>query len=361
MYSINRARGRTSRRLSAVVLFATAGLLAGCNSGASSAVTYTSGGGTPSTSSPPASSAVTYTSSAGAGELLTYTLDTTNLTYSYRITNSSYGLQGVSGSGTLTANGKGTYTPVGMPNVRVLPTPNGMLVGAVKLTINGTQQVVPLIGVQHPVTTFAAIAGDYNYVGGGCTDSSRTNCSAAYGTVHIDSNGTWASCTLADYTVDPVNCSGNPRYTGTLNSLGNGEWQVLLSSGVQVGTGIGFQAPNGQKVWILDLSQPTAKGGLGLGLDVGSTRVAMGQTVAQGTWVYAGATASGGYAGSLTVTGTSYSFGQFGGSPFGPFTLTFNAPWAGFATSTNGAVALLAGTGVYAAENIGAMEVGLRR
>ncbi len=352
MYPSNRTRGRAARRLRAVVLFTTAALLTGCNSG---------GGGAPSTSSPPASSAVTYTSAAGAGELLTYTLDTTNLKYSYTITHSSYGLQGVSGFGTLTANADGTYTPAGMPNVRVVPAQNGMLVGAVKLAINGTQQIVPLIGVQNPLTTLAAIAGDYNYVGGGCTDSTRTSCSTAYGTVHIGSGGTWTSCTLADYTADPPNCSGNLRDTGTLNSLGNGEWQVLLSSGVEVGTGIGFQAPNGQKVWVLDLSQPTAKGGLGVGLDVGSTRVSSDQTVAQGKWIYAGTTAASGYAGSLTVSGSNYSGATFGASSYGPYTLTFNTPWAGFATSSNGAVTLLAGTGVYAAENIGIIEMGLHR
>ncbi len=346
----NRIGGPFSQRLYVIVLSAVAVLLAGCNSG---------GGGTPTASAPPASSAVTYTSVAGAGELLTYTLDTSSLKYSYKITHSSYGLAGVSGSGTLTANTNGTYTPKGMPNVRIVPAQNGLLIGAVRLTINGTQKVVPLIGIQHPLTTFAAIAGNYNYVGGGCTDSLRTSCSTAYGTVHIGSGGTWVSCTEADYTADPTNCSGQPRYTGTLNALGNGEWQVFLSSGVEVGTGIGFQSPNGQKVWLLDLSQPTASGGLGVGLDVGSTRVSNNQTITQGTWTYAGTTATSGYAGSLTVSGSTYNYAMFGGTSYGPYSLTLNTPWAGFATSTNGEVALLAGTGVYAAESAGSIEIGL--
>ena len=351
MNRLHRIGGRFSQRLYVIVLSAVAVLLAGCNSG---------GGGTPTASAPPASSAVTYTSVGGAGELLTYTLDTSSLKYSYKITHSSYGLAGVSGSGTLTANTNGTYTPKGMPNVRIVPAQNGLLIGAVRLAINGTQKIVPLIGVQHPLTSFAAIAGTYNYVGGGCASSSRTSCSVAYGTVHLDSNGTWASCFEADYTAGS-NCSGSPKNTGTLNSLGNGEWQVLLSSGVEVGTGIGFQSPNGQKVWVLDLSQPAAKGGLGVGIDVGSTRVSSNQTIAQGTWIFAGTTASSGYAGSLTVSGANYSGTMFGGNSYGPYSLSFNDPWAGFATSTNGAVTLLAGTGVYAADDGNSIEIGLRQ
>ena len=159
MYRWPPPRGRWSRRYPIFVLFGAAALLAGCNSGGGSAPT--------SSASPPPSSVSTYTAAAGAGELLTYTLDTTNLTYSYTIAKSSYGLQGVSGSGTLTANSDGTYTPASMPNVRVRPAPNGLLIGAVKLTLSGSTQIVPLIGVQHPLTTFAEIAGDYNYVGGG--------------------------------------------------------------------------------------------------------------------------------------------------------------------------------------------------
>lgn len=328
-------------------------LLTACNSG---------GGGTPAASTPPpASSAVTYTSVAGAGELLTYTLNKNTLTYSYTITGSNYGLQGVSGAGTLVSNKDGTYTPQGMPNVRVFPVQNGMLVGAVKLTINGSSKIVPLIGFQNLLTTFSAIAGDYDYVSGGCTDSSRTSCSTSYGTFHINSDGTWESCILADYTADPVNCSGQPKYTGTLNDLGGGKWQILLSSGVKIGTGIGFKATNGQKVWVIDLSQPTAKGGLGVGLDVGSSRVLGSQTVAQGTWTYVGTTAISPYAGSLVVSGSNYTYQPWGNSSsYGPYSLTFNSPWVGFLRSSNGAVALLAGTGVYAAVNTGVIEIGLR-
>lgn len=64
-----------------IFLFAAAlmsAALAGCGGG---------GGGS-------AAAPTTYTAAAMAGELLTYTLDTANLTYTYTITDSMYGLTG---------------------------------------------------------------------------------------------------------------------------------------------------------------------------------------------------------------------------------------------------------------------------
>ena len=342
---------RILRRFHVVVLFAAVALLAGCNSGGSSPIT--------SSSSPPASSAVTYTSVAGVGELLTYKLNTTNLKYSYTITRSGYGLQGTSGSGTLTANSDGTYTPVGMPNVRIIPSPNGMLVGAVKLPINGTSRIVPIVGFEYLQTGLNAIQGTYNGVQLDCRDSTQADCETAYGTIHLDANGTWVSCSGADYTVD-LNCSGHTKESGTLNYLGGGLWQVMRANGAQDGTLLVFRAPNGQNVFLEDSSTPVSAGGTGVGMTIGSTLVSNNQTVAQGAWNYAGETMTGGYAGSFTVSGNSYSGSMLGGASYGPLSLTFNTPWAGFATSTNGAVALLAGTGVYVAITRSSIEFGLK-
>jgi hypothetical protein len=81
------------------VLVALAASLASCGGGG--------GGG--------ASSAATqYTSVAMAGELLTYTVDPVALTYSYTITESQFGLDGKSASGTLVRNFDGSYTPSGI-------------------------------------------------------------------------------------------------------------------------------------------------------------------------------------------------------------------------------------------------------
>jgi len=58
----------------------------------------------------------TYNSAASEGELLEYKIDETKLTYSYEIKSSAFGLEGSTGSGTLTKNSDGTYTPSSAPN-----------------------------------------------------------------------------------------------------------------------------------------------------------------------------------------------------------------------------------------------------
>ena len=73
-------------------------LLSGCEGGGDSS---------------PAVPALT-TSVAMAGELLDYTLDTTNLTYSYTITESQFGLAGKTGSGTLVRHADGSRMKAGL-------------------------------------------------------------------------------------------------------------------------------------------------------------------------------------------------------------------------------------------------------
>jgi hypothetical protein len=106
------------------------GLLVACGGG---------GGSSSSTPAAPATQATgvsgTYTVSAAAGEVLSYTVDTSALTYSYTITHSAYGLEGKTGSGTLTKNSDGSYSPSESPTSKVYALPNGLLMGAVVLTI----------------------------------------------------------------------------------------------------------------------------------------------------------------------------------------------------------------------------------
>lgn len=61
-----------------------------------------SGCGGPSSSASTAGFAQTYTTSAGAGEVLQFSVDTANLTYSYTVIQTSYGVTlGQTGTGTL--------------------------------------------------------------------------------------------------------------------------------------------------------------------------------------------------------------------------------------------------------------------
>jgi len=90
------------------------------------------GSSSSSTSSSSSGTTTTYSSSGSVGELLNFTIDTTVSppAYSYTIVKSSYGLTNSTGSGTLSTNSDGSYTPSGSPNSRVYALSNGLLVGA---------------------------------------------------------------------------------------------------------------------------------------------------------------------------------------------------------------------------------------
>src|SRR5262245_17840474 len=180
-----------------------------------------------------ASNATSYTSVAMAGELVTYSVDPVKLTYSYTITESQFGLNGKTGSGTLVRNLDGSYSPSGIPNARIVVLPNGLLLGAVRERFGTAVVTVPIIGLSNPVSSVNALAATYNYMHRGCLSAV---CATAIGTFVINANGTWASCPNGNLAAG--NCPAGGR-SGTLVSLGSGLWQVMEGT-VNVGTAIGF-------------------------------------------------------------------------------------------------------------------------
>lgn len=291
-----------------------------------------------------------FTSVAMAGELLDYTIDTANLTYSYTITESQFGLNGKTGSGTLVRNTDGSYSPSGVPNARVVVLPNGLLLGAVRERFGASVITVPIIGLSSPVTTLTAIAGDYNYIHRNCLLAA---CGASHGTFRITAGGAWSSC--RDGNVATGSCTGASA-SGTLVSLGNGLWRVM-DGGTNIGTAIGF-ASGGQNVVIVDLKD-TRPGGFGIGMLVGGQQTAMTTTQTDGTWI---AGSSSGHWGVFTASGTTITLNLLDGIAVNvPATLTLNSPWTGLATTSAGGVGFLAGTGVYVLETAGGdAELGIR-
>jgi hypothetical protein len=142
----------------------------------------------------PGGAASSFTAVASAGELLTYTVDFNSLTYSYVITDSAYGLNGVTGSGTLISNGDGTYRPSGY-NARIKILPNGILIGAILENFGAGPEVVPIIGLDNPTSSISTLASVYNFVSLGCDLAA---CGSNYGTFKINSNNTWESCAGGD-------------------------------------------------------------------------------------------------------------------------------------------------------------------
>ncbi len=291
-----------------------------------------------------------FTSVAMAGELLDYTIDTTHLTYSYTITESQFGLNGKTGSGTLVRNADGSYSPSGVPNARVVVLPNGLLLGAVRESFGASVVTVPIVGLSNPVTTLAAIAGDYNYIHRNCL---LAVCGASHGTFQISAAGTWTSCRSGN--VAAGICAGASA-SGTLVSLGNGRWQVMDGS-TNIGTALGF-ASSGQNVILLDLKD-VRPGGFGVGMLVGGQQTAMTTAQTDGTWI---AGTSTGHWGVFTSSGTTITVTLLDGIAVNlPTTFAPNSPWTGLATTAAGGVGFLAGAGVYVLETAGGgAELGIR-
>lgn len=294
------------------------------------------GGGGPAAPAP-APTSTTYTSVAAAGELITYTVDTTNLSYSYTIIESQFGLTNKTGSGTLTRLGDGTYTASNAGNGRVAILPNGLLVASVRENFGGVVQTVPVIGFSNPVTSASAAAGTYNFVQRSCIGAS---CGQGRGTFVLRSDGTWTSCGSANINLGGCASTSNGTYT----SLGDGRFRIIDGNGsVNIGTAIAFNS-NGQNVMILDLKD-SRPAGFGVGIVVGSQQQALVAGAVDGIWVAIGT--NGSHA-SFRVTGTNIQYLDVNGAPSNSTSsVTLNSPWAGMGTAASGGVGLLAGSGVY--------------
>src|SRR6185369_12028381 len=307
-------------------------LLVSCGSDSSSS--------SPPTSVTPAASGVsqTYTATATAGEILTYTIDTNALTYSYKVIFSAYGLTNKIGNGTLTLNSDGSYAPSEAPNSKVYALQNGLLIGAVNLLLNGVQRVVPIVGVSNPISTAPSLAGTY------------TGCQTTYGTIQVDKAGGYTSCDKFNISNGTGGCAF--LTTGTLSLLANGVWVATRTGSTNTNYFVAFTAPGGQNGLLINLNDPGVEG-YGYGVVVGSTQAAYHKDLVDGTWYFM-ATKEG--AGSLSIAGTSIS-DSFGNT----FTATFDSPWTGMASLNNGGHALLAGAGGYAYADPTVFELGMKK
>lgn len=304
----------------------------------------------------------TYTASAAAGEVLSYTVDTSKLIYSYTITQSSYGCDVVSaacnkGSGTLTKNSDGSYTPSGSPSSKIHALQNGLIVGSILMNLNGTNVTVPIIGVSNPVTTKSEIAGTYNFMSFQCNGTSYSSCSTTQGTTTVDSNGNYTTCSGDDLSKTSPTCTNTT--VGLISPLGGGVWKFQSSSPATSSATnyfLAFKAPNGQKVAVIDFNDPVI---YGYGQAISSTQAATTSAGNSGNYIYA---SNRGESGLITVNPNSTTAGGQ--------VITQNTPWNGIATITGGAYGtgygLLAGNGVYVYRNPtipgtpSYMEIGLK-
>ena len=270
---------------------------------------------------------VKYTTSASVGELLDYTVDTTKLTYSYTITDSAWGLKGQSGSGTLTKNSDGTYTPSESSNTRLI-IGDGILVGAIRQVVNNVTYDIPIYGVSSVVSKLEELAGSYNYISRTC--SAIDTCVATYGSFKINSDGTWSSCVAGNIAITPSTCTDTS--SGTLSSLGAGKFQLGgINATVFVAT------VKTSKVMVVDYYEP-GKGQFLLGINQSS----LGSNTGDGAWFTYSPTDD--TAIKMTVSGNkattkasdSYSFGSNTITSDTEVTITRNSPWNGMVQTSTG-------------------------
>jgi hypothetical protein len=304
----------------------------------------------------------TYTASAAAGEVLSYTVDTSNLIYSYTITQSSYGCEVATaachtGSGTLTKNSDGSYTPSGSPSSKIHALQNGLIVGSILMNLNGRNISVPIIGVSNPITTVSEIAGTYNFMSLQCTGTSYASCNTFQGTSTVNATGNYTTCADGDLSNPNSNCTNKTE--GLITPLGGGVWQFKSSSPkVSANTNyfLAFKAPNGQKVALVDFNDPVV---YGYGQAIMSTQASTTSPENAGNYIYS---SDRGTSGLVTINPNSTtSNGQV---------ITQNTPWNGIATITGGSYGtgygLLAGNGLYVYRNPtipgtpSYMEIGLK-
>lgn len=286
------------------------------------------------------------------GDAIDYRVDTAALSYEYAITDSSSGLAGNTGSGSLTRNADGTFTPSGVDNSRVAALANGIMLGAVRERFGDADATMPFIGLRNTATTTAALAAQYNYVHRGC--STATTCDASYGTLRIAADGSWSSCREGNMAVGA--CTGAVD-GGTLEPLGNGEWRVRSGDGSDIGTATGWDGA-GQKLFVLKLKD--ARGtGFGNGILIGGEQALMTAEISDGTYI---AGMNNGVWFQFTGKGTEVNITHVNFLPMDlTLTVTPNAPWTGMTTTAWGEIGFISAAGLYLLKTPGGdLELGVK-
>jgi len=296
----------------------------------------------------------TYNSGASFGDLLTYTIDTSvsPMTYSYEIIESDFGLTNDTGSGTLTLNQDGTYTPSNDPGAGVILLPNTLIVGAADVVVNSANTTMLFAGVPALTTNYTAseIAGAYNYITFSCDDPlSAGVCTAGYksyyGTFKIKDDGTWSSCdegNIDDQQTNPCNATMN----GTWTDQGNGRIRAV-TGGNEIAKLMLLPSSSGGKVIIGDLKDlPSVQGP---GILVGVKKQDITNEDLGGKYQFNDD--DGGY-GDVTVNNANNSYSGQECDASNTCTnitgnFTRNDPWNGWLNDTNTLILILPSDGVF--------------
>lgn len=188
--------------------------------------------------------------SAGDGELIRLAVDFTNLRGTWTVTASAYGITGQSGAFTLVkdaANGGYRFVGGRTPQENLRVSNDGHVTGSLPLVIGGSERasrfLVPLKTVASPA--LASLAGRYNiaYVEQDPSDVNVTRTgtfATTAATMQVASNGSFAVCPFADYSVTCANritgafaLSPNPKVLDvTWNGATDGKAEVTAGKSI---------------------------------------------------------------------------------------------------------------------------------
>ncbi len=316
-------------------------LLVGCGGGGeNNDGTTTDGDSTTPTTGEETVTAKKFNLSGSLGELLTYTIDTSNMNYSYEIIESDYGLKGTLGSDTLVQNEDGTYSPSDDPDVGLILLPNILLVGGVKVNIGGSESFMLFAGVPALDTGYykpAEISGIYNYIVFECDDPLEDGVCISgyrsyYGTFEIGEFGRWSACgegDLGDVISNP--CSGEIM-TGNWTDEGDGIISITYG-GTEIGKAMLLPSGAGGKVMVIDYKD---RQDAGPGSLIGVKQQDISGEDLSGEYHFNGD--DGGY-GELEVYDDDTYSGSYtepdGSQQTTSGTLDRNFPWEGWLTSDN--------------------------
>jgi len=299
-----------------------------------------------------------YVASASQGELITYSVNTALMTYEYKVIKSQYGCDLPTsnchaGSGSLTQNADGSYTPTGSTDSRIFALQNGLLIGTVKL---GDMPATPLIGIPNPIDTANVLAGTYNFNSVQCPDKSNglmSGCSGRHGSLTVAAvNPTTVSyniCVSADIEDSKQTCTSTSSGTGKLDPVLK-KWTFSRTGSDQENYFVAFSAKNGKKVAFIDFNDP---GGYGYGQAAVSEKAALTSTDLEnsvGKWAMV-SLVPGSDSRFAVVTvdpNAEVTTVQPDGSTSTTRTIP-NTPWNGFTALSNDvdSRALMAGSGFY--------------
>lgn len=289
----------------------------------------------------------TYIASASIGEVLSYTLNTQNLTYQYTITDSAYGLTGQTGSGVLTANADGSYSPSESMSSKIYGVKDGLFMGVISKNFGSGAVTVPVFGISNPITTIAELAGVYNLISSLCAAKSAGTayCPTDYGTIKINLDGSYVTCVRANISTTPA-CATTQ---GTVSHLGSGIWSAVRNGSINQNKVSAYKASDGQKAAFMDFNDP---GGYGFGQgalaqQAGLSNAAL-KSLRQGVWAQ-NSNRGTGY--TATISGDSFSLsdGRAG------VVTGDNSPWDGFVAVPNG-VGMFVSSGMYVYGEAGTLQ-----